>query len=152
MIICVPGGDLRQAPDPAVPRGQVGGAEARDEHADGSSAAAQVLRRLRFAHRRGVPGMLGVERVHDAAVHLDRLPRDELTDPAGQVLIRVRDVIDDHRHRPGIAGQGRRGPFLVAAAAHEADHPFPGRVDVRGIRRWVLLITCHEGRPVNRND
>ena len=51
--------------------------------------------------------MLGVERVHDAAVHLDRLPCDELTDPAGQVLIRVRDVIDDHRHRPGVAGQAR---------------------------------------------
>ena len=54
MIVCVPGRDLRQAPDSAVIGCQLGSAEARDEQADGHPAAAQVLYRLGLAHRRSV--------------------------------------------------------------------------------------------------
>lgn len=36
MSVCVPGRDLRQTPDSAVAGGQVGGAEAGDEQADGA--------------------------------------------------------------------------------------------------------------------
>ena len=152
MIVCVPGRDLRQTPDSAVPGCQAVLAEARDQQADGHPAAAQVLRRLGLAHRRSVPGVLRVEGVHGITVHLNPLACDDLAYPARQVLIRVRHVIHHHCHRPGIPVQGRGAPLLVAAATDEGDHPLPGRVNVRCICRWAPRILCHESHPTNRHE
>lgn len=38
VIVCGPGGDLRQAPDHAVPRGQVRGAQAQIREIEGCNA------------------------------------------------------------------------------------------------------------------
>jgi hypothetical protein len=151
VIVRVPGGNLRQALDHAVPRGQVRGVQARDQPADGVPAAAQVLGHLSLGYRGGGLGVLGVQRVHRLAAYLGRLAGDELADPAGQVLVRVRDVIDDHRHWPGITIEGCCAPFPVGAAADEADQPVSGRLDIGRIGRRGPRIVRHGSHPTNRH-
>jgi hypothetical protein len=51
--------------------------------------------------------VLGVERVHDLAVDLDRLARDQLAHPPREVLVRVRDVVHDDADWPGVTVEGR---------------------------------------------
>jgi hypothetical protein len=150
VVVRVPGGDLRQPPDPAVPGSQVRGAQARDQPADRLPAATQVRSRLGPGHYGGILGVTGVQRVHDLAVHLDRLTGDELADPTRQVLVRVRDVIYHHRHRPGVIVQRRRAPFFLAAAGYEADQPVPGRIDIGGAAGRVPRVLRHDSYPTNR--
>ena len=102
----MPDRDLREPLDYAVCGVQVGGAETRDQPADGRAATAQVPGCLSLARRRGL-GVLRVERVHHVVVHLDLLASDDLAYPSREVLIRVRDVIHDYAYRPGVTIERR---------------------------------------------
>jgi hypothetical protein len=51
--------------------------------------------------------VLSVEGVHDLAVDLNRLTRNDLAYPSREVLIRVRDVIHDDADRPGVTIERR---------------------------------------------
>ena len=116
MLVGVPDRDLRQAPDPAVAAFQIGGAQVGNQPADGPAVAAQVHGRLGLAHRCRFPGVLRIESVYDIAVNLDLLAAHNLAYPSREVPICVRDVIHDHRDRPGITIDGRCVPILLCAA------------------------------------
>jgi hypothetical protein len=116
MLVGVPDRDLRQAPDPTVAGFQIGGGQVGNQPADGRAVAAQVHGRLGLAHRCSFPGVPRIESVYDIAVNLDLLADHNLPYPSREILICVRDVIHDHRDRPGITIDGRCVPILVGAA------------------------------------
>jgi hypothetical protein len=99
VIVRVPGGNLRQAPDHAVPGGQVRGVEAGDQSADGVPAAAQVLGHLSLGYRCGGLGMLGIQRVHGLAAYLDRTL-------IGRILSQCAPVIDMNETGSSASPQG----------------------------------------------
>jgi hypothetical protein len=107
MAVRMPDRDLREALDPAVASLQVSSGQARDQPADGRAAAAQVAGCVGLAHRPSCLGVLRVEGVHDLAVDLNRLTRNDLAYPSREVLIRVRDVIHDDAYRPGVTIERR---------------------------------------------
>lgn len=115
MVVCMPDRDLGQALDPGITGLQIRGGAAGHQRTDGRTAAAQVLSSLGPGHRHRRGSVPGIEGVDDIGVHRHHLAPEDLAHPAGQVLIRIRNVICHHAHRPWVALERRGIPLLGGA-------------------------------------
>jgi hypothetical protein len=73
----------------------------------------------------------GVELVHDLGRYLDGFAHQELGHERGEIVVGVRDMVDDHPDRARVSvGEGARAPLFIGASTDEVDQPLTGGGDL----------------------
>jgi hypothetical protein len=153
VIVRVPDGDLDEAAHSSGIELELADPQGTDQLDEFDATASQVFRSQATAYIRGRLRMACVQRVDDIRVHLRMVAGQEIADPAGEVRIGVRNVIDDDPHRAIVSViEHTSMPLGVGARSRECLQPITGSLQLLdiGVNRASAVRGCRGQRALCR--